>query len=702
MTETFQLNVIAPGAGIPTGVLDGNCKAILPATTCTFIAPGMAGNVGTNTIYTGDMNFAEAYAPFPTMVVNPIGTTTSISSSLNPSRNGGSINLVADIVGYQSYGQVAFQEASTTLCTAYAGTTINYRHTRATCTVTLTAGTHLITAAYQGSSSSLPSASPPLQQVVNLSAGASTVTSLAISPGPSIVGHLVTFTSTVSGNSPTGTITINDGNMPLCTVTIGTATSTCAVPLMNTYAHTITATYAGDVNNMPSTSAALSVQAVPATSSTTLRSMTNPSSSGQSVTFSATVVGEKPGGTVAFYDGAVELCRWNLTAPTINCGASSLADGSHSLTAVYSGDQNNLPSTSQSVAQIVNPALPGVVLSSDSNPSSFNGAVTFTATVTGSSPTGYITINDGATPLCTTTLVSGSAQCGWSLDASIGSHALTAYYSGDEHNPSAASSVLLQVVTSGYVPVNPARLLDTRLGSSTVDSLGAGDGALSSRSSRILSVVNRGGVAATQVKAVVLNVTAVVPTGVGYLTVWPTDEMQPSTANLNLNPGYTIPNLVIASPSDFGTVSLYNGGVSSTDLVADVQGYFTAGSTYNPLSPVRVLDTRVNATASTVDFQYVGTGAIPSQQQLDIRIAGRDLVPNLGAGAGVLNGTPVNPAGVGYVTVWPTTEARPVAANLNLNPDRRFPISLSLKWAMMGKCRSTTVVLLRPISSRIF
>ncbi len=81
---------------------------------------------------------------------------------------------------------------------------------------------------------------------------------------------------------------------------------------------------------------------------------------------------------------------------------------------------------------------------------------------------------------------------------------------------------------------------------------------------------------ASGVGAVVLNVTAVNPTDVGYLTVWPTGAARPSAANLNLNPGLTLPNLVIAKVGSDGKVSIYSGGLAPTDIVVDVQGWFAA------------------------------------------------------------------------------------------------------------------------------
>ena len=57
-----------------------------------------------------------------------------------------------------------------------------------------------------------------------------------------------------------------------------------------------------------------------------------------------------------------------------------------------------------------------------------------------------------------------------------------------------------------------------------------------------ITVTGRGGVPASGVGAVVLNVTAVAPTASSYMTVWPTGEPQPLASNLNFTPGQTVPN----------------------------------------------------------------------------------------------------------------------------------------------------------------
>ena len=89
--------------------------------------------------------------------------------------------------------------------------------------------------------------------------------------------------------------------------------------------------------------------------STALVSSQNPSSAGQSVTFTATVTGASPTGTVTFKDGATAVATVAVGAGGVTSFAtSSLATGTHAITATYNGDPGNLASTSAALTQIVN------------------------------------------------------------------------------------------------------------------------------------------------------------------------------------------------------------------------------------------------------------------------------------------------------------------------------------------------------------
>jgi|GEM_PF-2205508 len=334
------------------------------------------------------------------------------------------------------------------------------------------------------------------------------------------------------------------------------------------------------------------------------------------------------------------------------CSAGTVTDfsGSGPWTWTCSGSNGGTNSSTCSAGKAYT-----VTASAGSNgsitPSSQNVASGSTASFTVTPAAGYRALVTGDT--CTVTRV--GITTAWTSSAITADCAVTANFVPD------------------YVPLNPARLMDTRpgAGNTTVDGTAQGIGAIASLGTFKLPVANRGGVPASGVVAVALNVTAIVPTRGGYLTVWSGNGAAPNAANLNLNPGYTIPNLVISQIDSNGEVSIYNGGLAAQDVVVDVQGYFPVGTSYVPMTPERYLDTRAGGT--TIDGQYQAGGAVASQGQLDLGITGRTSIPAANVGAVVLNVAAVQPTKVGFITAWPFGQTQPNASNLNLNRGLTIP-----------------------------
>jgi hypothetical protein len=112
----------------------------------------------------------------------------------------------------------------------------------------------------------------------------------------------------------------------------------------------------------------------PVPTATTLASSVNPSTVGQSVTFTATVAGNAPTGNVAFRDGASTIggCSGVALAGSGNsrtaaCATAALAQGTRSITAAYAGDNGNVASTSAALSQVVNPVGASVNVARASN-----------------------------------------------------------------------------------------------------------------------------------------------------------------------------------------------------------------------------------------------------------------------------------------------------------------------------------------------
>ena len=228
----------------------------------------------------------------------------------------------------------------------------------------------------------------------------------------------------------------------------------------------------------------------------------------------------------------------------------------------------------------------------------------------------------------------------------------------------------------------PTRLLDTRSGLTTIDGQFAGVGAVAGGHQLDLTVAGRGGLPASGIGAVVMNVTATNPTAAGFITAWPTNAARPLASNLNFVPSQTIPNLVISAVSPAGQMSLFNSA-GSTDLIADVMGWFPTASELTSLVPARLLDTRPGMT--TTDGQFAGGGAITAAGSVDLTVTGRGGVPAGGVGVVVLNVTVTGPTAPGFVTIWPTGGNRPNTSNLNFVPGQTIPNLVIAKVGTGGK-----------------
>ena len=197
-----------------------------------------------------------------------------------------------------------------------------------------------------------------------------------------------------------------------------------------------------------------------ATTTTTVTSNLNPANLGDSVTFTATVARTVPGtpvptGTVTFKDGTTTLGTGTLATVGSDQEAtfttSTLTVGTHSITAVYGGDDDNAASTSSVLSQVINGDATTTTLVSSLNPADQGVAVTFTATVgtAGSHPpTGTVTFKDGGTSIGTGTL-NGSLMATFTTSTlTIGTHSITAVYGGDSYNSGSTSSTVNQVIAA--------------------------------------------------------------------------------------------------------------------------------------------------------------------------------------------------------------------------------------------------------------
>jgi hypothetical protein len=193
--------------------------------------------------------------------------------------------------------------------------------------------------------------------------GAATSTTLSASPNPSLEGQPVSLTATVTptgGGTPTGSVQFLDNAIAIGTGSVNASgKATLITSTLALGAHSLTAQYLG--TNFPSSvSSVLNVTIAPGGSATSTAPATsqNPSASGQTVTFTATITSATAGiptGTVAFFDGNTQLGASVVTGSAqATFTTATLAVGTRSITAKYSGDPVFAASTSPVLLQTVN------------------------------------------------------------------------------------------------------------------------------------------------------------------------------------------------------------------------------------------------------------------------------------------------------------------------------------------------------------
>jgi len=191
-----------------------------------------------------------------------------------------------------------------------------------------------------------------------------------------------------------------------------------------------------------------------ATTSTSLTSGLNPSVYGQSVTWTATVT---PTGTVpptgkVTFTGQDSFGHFTFGSGTLNSSGiatltrSNVNAGTYPLTAVYSGDANNLSSTSSILNQVVRQTTSAAQITSSPNPSTVGQAVTFAATITSPTvvPKGPVTFMAGKTVLGIVQLSAGKARLTIS-SLPLGSTKVTVTYNGNSNIAKSFASVIQTV-----------------------------------------------------------------------------------------------------------------------------------------------------------------------------------------------------------------------------------------------------------------
>ncbi|WP_144709889.1 Ig-like domain repeat protein [Curtobacterium pusillum] len=296
-------------------------------------------------------------------------------------------------------------------------------------------------------------------------------TTVTVAGATATVGDRATLTATVAsgaeqgGTTPTGSVEFTDtaSGASLCTAKVVDGVASCDVPTSAVGTTGVTAGYGGDADHDTADgTGSLVVTKVPTAIS--LTSTPEDATYGQTVTLGVdgleAVDGTVPAptGTVEFREGDTLLCT--ATLPDTSCDVSGLGAGTHSVTAVYSGDDLHEGATAVSVELTVRKATATITPGSDpSDPSGPSDGGDTTVTVTHGETTTLGTpgipedatgtidyVTEDGTVLCTATLP--DTECAIPADLAGGAYRVHARYSGDDNYDPAEGEPFDLVVTA--------------------------------------------------------------------------------------------------------------------------------------------------------------------------------------------------------------------------------------------------------------
>ncbi len=234
-----------------------------------------------------------------------------------------------------------------------------------------------------------------------------------------------------------------------------------------------------------------------------------------------------------------------------------------------------------------------------------------------------------------------------------------------------------------FHPLAPIRMCDTRSGTATECSgspLGPGQWTR-------VDLAGAGSVPADgTAAAVAMNLTAVEGSRGTFLSVVPPSPSDqcpagaPAFSNLNVDASTNLPNRVIVPLGPNQDVCVYNSE-GTINFILDVNGWFgngqesSPGALYYPVSPVRLCDTRPAASVGYVT-ECSGSSLAPAVS-LSVPVAGMVGVPLGGSGgapvAVVANVTAVSGSAATFFTLYPANDSMPTASDLNVEAGQIVP-----------------------------
>lgn len=492
----FTVHVIGTARVVPTGsvtvVVDGVAQATLAnlaiSNAATFdasasltVSPAIPPGIHTVRFsYSGDTTYTAVTGGPIIQTINHGPTSVVVSASIPPYGDSNRIDLSAQVTGPWNPsttvggGAITFTDS----VRGVLGTAYNIFGFSQLLFTDFTPGHHSITATYSGSgdanSTFDPSApSPPFTFTFHQYAPVVTITS---APNPAVYGSPIAFTATVTpsapgGPIPTGFVTLIDNSSPFEVgvlmlnasgqgrVTLGSGNCPCGGTLGGG-THVIQAIYSGDINYVPfasSSGAALTQQVTKADTAVALSA----SVAGELTTMTATLAPTflvpvsgpvfcgsnicsdgRPSGSIQFWSDSNLIGTASLapSSPTESTATLTTSFALGNIRAAYSGDSNY---NSSSFPVTIPPVTASLTINADPMASNLGEPITLTASLSTSNgispPSGNVRFFDGANLLGTALIVVGQARLITKL--TLGSHVITASYSGDATYPAVSNNM---------------------------------------------------------------------------------------------------------------------------------------------------------------------------------------------------------------------------------------------------------------------
>jgi hypothetical protein len=217
----------------------------------------------------------------------------------------------------------------------------------------------------------------------------------------------------------------------------------------------------------------------------------------------------------------------------------------------------------------------------------------------------------------------------------------------------------------GFVPVDQARIVDTRIG------VNAPQGQVPSGGSITVTAAGLGGVPAGA-SAVYVNIAILGQNANGYLRTYAADAPVPTTGALGFDDTTQAESVAIPL-SNTGAFTVLVGAGGPVDLLVDIQGFFTASTADSSFTPaaVHLLDTRAApvrtlAGNSVLTLSVAGVAGIPA------------VADGLGTVALNLRTVQTGAPSSGFLRVWPSDSVEPATSSINYTSANTYRTDLAI------------------------